>query len=104
MEKYIKLKQNEQGFTDLEVRTKYWLNGFGEDYRRGYYLQVFPVTRSNNCIAYRSLLSHRDPVVFLKEVGRKSKKAEAEADNLAEEMEHELVEFVCKEYGLEVKD
>ena len=39
---------------------------------------------------------------MLKEVGKKSQKAEEEANRLAEEKEEFIVKEVCKRYGLEL--
>lgn len=101
MEKYLKLKENRRGFTDLEVRVSYNLAKDDSDgYKRGYYLRVLPVKRNGVCLSYE-VFSGGD--MLLKTVKRKSNKALEEAERIAEDKEMLLVSYVCNKNGLELE-
>lgn len=113
MEKYIPLKPNKEGYTHIEVCTRYVLGDW--KWQRGYYLHIAPVERIEFPLGsglygtrypslgdkkYWDLYSMR----LIKEVSRQSKKAEAEAEQLAIKIEKEVVDYICKEMDLVLSD
>lgn len=80
-----------------------WYNGHNEG--RGYYLYCTPVTyteREYNGQTYRSVsqILGQGSKMLLKEVGRRSSNAEAEAVELAKTKKDELIKFVCEKYNI----
>ena len=111
MEKYIPIVPTKIGNTlCLEVLYdkggQNWFNGDNE--RRGYYLYCMPTMIQTYQLSDGTEHSERTFIVgkgyklMLKEVGRKSQKAEEEANRLAEEKVDFIVDKVCKRYGLEL--
>ncbi len=106
MKKFIELKANANAnFLKLEVY--YSLGGFNcftyKNEARGYYLSVSPVQRSErDGIVFESYTAFSGVKLLLLEVSRKSKKAEAEAERIAEEKEAELIAYICNKNQLEV--
>lgn len=108
MKKYIALKENGQKATHLKIELYYSKGGMNyftyRQERRGYYLSVAPVERKD----YGNGLMMEGTVLFsgikklLKEVKRQSAKAEAEAESMVEQNEHELIEYVLNDNGLEL--
>lgn len=107
--KYIEVKENTAKVTHLAIELYYDLGGMNyftsRAERRGYYLSVTPVERSTvyggTTEIYTAFTGLKQ---CIKEVTRKSAKAEAEAEKLvAAEMEN-LIAIVCKKNGLEVAE
>lgn len=104
MKERIKLKVNERGWTDIEVEVAY--NKGGTNYftgryeRRGYYLHVQPIERRGGMVSFDAYSGFKD---LLKEVGRKSDKAQKEAEEIAVTEAKEWVECLCKRYHLELE-
>lgn len=108
MKKYSALKENRQNATHLKIELRYSKGGMNyftyQHERRGYYLMITPVERKD----YGNGLMMEGMVVFsgikklLKEVKRQSAKAEAEAESMVEQSEHELIEYVLNKNGLEL--
>lgn len=67
--------------------------------RRGYYLSVCPVLSASGFLSYTSFSGTK---VLLKEVSRKSAKAEAEAEEIAKSKIVDLVTSVCNRNGIVV--
>ena len=109
MEKYIPIKETSNA-THLKVRTYYSLGGSNmltyTAERRGYYLSVSPVRRFklDGGVEMESYVAFTGTKMLLKEVARKSKKAEAEAEQIAAEKMDDLVRYVCEENGLVLLD
>lgn len=104
MKKFIATK-TENVFVKVEVY--YNLGGMNcftcKEERRGYYVSVSPVERVNRggyitetCAAYSGYK------VLLKEVKRKSKKAEMEAEQIAADGMNRIINQVLIEQGLEL--
>ena len=70
-----------------------------KDERRGYYLYVCPVLRSDGLVSYTSFSGTK---LLLKEVARKSAKAEAEAEEIAKGKVADLVASVCNRNGIAI--
>lgn len=93
-----------------DIRLEDKISGMGGTTKRGYYLYATPQERKTNTMPDGSsyeTISTRPGVglrLFLKEVPRKSKKAEQEAEAIANKEESWLVEQVCERYGLELAD
>ena len=89
----------------LEVRVFYDLGGISwatyEPKPRGYYLSVSPLCVSGNMVSYQGFSGTR---MLLNEVKRQSKKGEEEALRLMKEKEQMLIEHVCKEHGIKIKE
>ena len=92
--------------TEVEVKVRYSLGGInyfnGETEARGYWVNVTPVIREDrlgtgfSSIRFTLFSGFK---VLLKEVGRKSKKAEAEANALGEERAEELARKLAEREG-----
>ena len=100
----LALKENAQHWNVLEVMTDYSLGGtnyFTHDYeRRGYYLHVQPLEVHGNCETFTAFTGVKD---LLKEVKRKSAKAEAEADRIAENTKQRYIDYILQKHGLELE-
>lgn len=104
----LKLAYNNDGETHLDVDFGYdiggdnWLSGGTRT--RGYYLFCTPVRRENRdgVIMVRNALG-KGLKILLKEVDRKSKKAEAEAREMANAEIRRLVTLVLQKYGLKLE-
>ena len=109
MKQYIKVKINGGKVTHLKVETYYSLGGMNyfnyKTERRGYYLSVVPVERMDKggyiMEGYVMCLGIKD---CIKEVQRKSKKAETEAEKLATERMKDLIDYVLNQNGLELEE
>lgn len=108
MKKYIAVKDNSKEITHLRVETKYDLGGTNcftdEIVKRGYYLYVIPVERHTNTQGYATecFTAFSGNKLLLKGVARRSKKAEAEAEQLAQEKERMLIQKVCEKNKIEL--
>lgn len=106
---YIKLKENKDKETHLCVEMGYTLGGMnyysGKTNPRGYYLYVTPCQLGNRG-TYQTVCQvlGKGLKILLKEVARKSKKAEDVATQIALERKSELIAAVCQEYGYEVEE
>ena len=108
MKKYIEIKENPAKVTHLRIELYYRLGGMnyftGRTENRGYYLSVTPVERrisdggytSESCTAFSGIKQN------VKEVTRKSKKAEIEAEKLATDVVNNLIDYVLRNNGLEI--
>lgn len=108
MKRYVELEKNEMA-THLKIETRYDLGGpnwaYGGTTKRGYYLSVMPVTRENrNGYILESYTGFSGVKQLLKEVSRKSAKAEAAAEEIAKNYLHSMVLYVCDRQGLPVPD
>lgn len=107
MKKYIDLKLNAAA-THLKIEVYYNLGGHnvftGKDEPRGYYLSVSPVERrrTDYGITTETYVAFSGIKECIKPVGRKSAKAEKEAENIALDRENKLIEYVCIKNGLEI--
>ena len=106
MKKYIELKENAKA-THICVEMRYNLGGFNcftyTQEKRGYYLHVTPVKReSRNGYTMESFTAFSGYKQLLKEVTRKSAKAEAAAEAAAADIVGIMVERVCMKNGLEL--
>ena len=104
MKNYIPVQEN-SNVTHIKVEVKYDLGGYSfATYRekpRGYYLYVTPVKREEKygCMM-ESFTAFTGYSYFLKDVKRKSAKAEAEAESIAKTVMDQMISKVCKEQGL----
>ena len=103
MKKYIPVKANNNGTTDLRVELTYDLGGYNMfDYTpktRGYYLVVTPVTRQSGLESFTAFTGLRRCV---KEVKRRSKSAELSAIKEAELVEKQMINHVLTTNKLEL--
>ena len=106
MKKYIKLQENQNGFTHLKLEFFYDKGGeYAINSKRGYYVMCLPVTLSINSsgdIVGESIWCFSGLKSLLLEVSRKSKKAEAEALQLIEGLQVELINKVLKKHNLQI--
>lgn len=109
MEKYIKVKENKAKTTHLKIRLFYTLGGMNygtyQIENRGYYLSVIPVEYKEHnghfTECYTAFLGVKQ---LIKEVTRQSKKSEEEAEKIAKTVENKLIDYVCRENGLELAE
>lgn len=98
------LKENDNKWNVLEVTTSYHLGGqnyfTGNNEKRGYYLHVQPMEIHGNCITVTGFSGIK---YCLKEVKRKSAKAEAEADRIANQIKKSYIDYILNKHGLELK-
>lgn len=110
MKKYIEVKENPAKVTHLKIELYYDLGGMNyftyKTENRGYYLSVSPVTRgaSTGGFISESYTAFTGIKQNIKQVTRKSAKAEAEAEKLAADAMDNLIDYVCKKNGLEIAD
>lgn len=108
MEKYIEVKENPAKITHLKIELYYCIGGFNYfTYRaenRGYYLSVTPLEMHTSNRGYTTEMYTTSSSIkqCIKEVTRKSKKAEAEAEKLAADTINNLIDYVCNKNGLEI--
>ena len=109
MKKYIAVKPNKGNITHLRVDLDYQLGGMNVfTYKReprGYYLSVCPVERENrgNGVVMESFTAFTGTKMLVKEVTRKSAKAEREAEDYAATRERELIDYILAKHGLELE-
>lgn len=103
MKKYIPVKANNNGTTDLRVELTYDLGGYDmfnyTSKARGYYLVVTPVTRDAHMESFTAFTGLRRCV---KEVKRRSKSAELSAIKEAELVEKQMINHVLTTNKLEL--
>ena len=109
MKKYIAVKENANKVTHIKAEVYYSLGGMNyftyKTERRGYWFAVTPVTLEK-CNGYTSegFVAFSGTKWFLKEVKRKSAKAEAEALAIAEASLRGCVNHVAEKNGLELAE
>lgn len=107
MKEYLQLQGNASHATHLKVETYYHLGGqnwfTGKIESRGYYLSVSPVEykREGGMIS-EGYTAFSGLKVLVKEVARKSAKAEAEANKTAEQIKNYYIDKVCEKNGLKL--
>lgn len=103
MTKHIELAENSRGFTHLEVEFYYSLGGYNyfthRTENRGYYLSVSPVIKSGITERYPAFSGNK---MCIKEVKRKSAKAEVEAEKIAENKLENLIGYILNKHGLKL--
>ena len=106
MKNYIKLQDNPLGYTHLKIEFFYDKGGeYAINSKRGYYVMCYPVTvstNSNGNIINESFGCYGGFKSLILEVSRKSKKAEAEALQLIEGLQVELINKVLKKHNLQI--
>lgn len=107
MKRYLELVENEKA-THILVETRYNLGGFNcftyAQEKRGYYLHVTPVKRElRDGYTLESFTAFSGYKQLIREVSRKSAKAEAAAEAAAADIIDIMVSRVCHKNGLEVK-
>ena len=104
-----RIKANGKECNHLEITLDYSLGGYnywnGNTDGRGYYLYVTPVSVGKseyNGHEYETVsqILGQGSKMLLKQVARKSKKAEQESIVLAQEKKDELINYVCNKYGI----
>ncbi|MCD8290113.1 MAG: hypothetical protein LUC91_01260 [Prevotella sp.] len=112
LREYYELETESTSVNCIQVKVSYSLGGYNAfthvEEPRGYYMHVTPVLKvhdnySDLCGDLIMIGYFSGRRVFLKEVKRKSKKAEEEADNLANTYKWEYIEKVCNDNGLVLK-
>ena len=111
MKKYVPIEPTESE-NSLCLEVLYSAGGYnlynGDNEQRGYYLHCSPVMiktdRPDNGKEYttNTFTVGKGYKLLLKEVGRRSKKAETEANILGEEKSDYIIDKVCKRYGLKL--
>ena len=113
MKRYIAVKttpNSKVNATHLKVDMSYDLGGMNMyNYRqeaRGYYLTVFPVEREvcSSGVTMESFTAYTGIKMLLKEVKRKSAKAEQEAERMVDQNLPMLVNAVLQKNGLELEE
>ena len=107
MKEYLQLKGNAKKCTHLKVEVYYNLGGMNyftyKTEPRGYYLSMSPVERTvRNGFISEGYTAFSGNKVLLKEVSRKSKKAEQEALKTAESIKNYYIDKVLEKNGLEL--
>ena len=107
MKKYYAVKENSARTTHLKCEVYYSLGGYNyftyKSEGRGYYASVTPVERSTSCgFASESYVAFTGIKQLVKPVSRRSAKAEADAEKLAEPVFDRLIEYVLNKQGLEL--
>ena len=93
----------------IKVHTFYDLGGMsyftGKPSKRGYYVSCIPMFREEkNGYATESTTLGSGYKQLCKEVTRQTKKAAAEADEIAEKLYEAIVQRICREEGLTIKE
>lgn len=110
MKKYLKLRTGAGKATHLKVELNYQLGGTNMfTYKReprGYYLSAVPVERMERegGVMMEGFIAFTGTKVLVKEVSRKSAKAEREAEQGASEYEAKLIQHVLDTNGLELEE
>lgn len=104
MKKLIELNPTAKA-NNLEIEVYYDIGGMnyftGQPEQRGYYLRVTPVLMGEG---WRTVTAFTGVCTLLKAVTRKSNKAYEEACELAEGKEQELIEYVLRKNGLQLRE
>ncbi len=107
MKKYIALTTPTKNATHLLIELRYNLGGLNyftyKQEPRGYYLSVSPVAlEQRDGYTLESFTAFTGTKYLVKEVSRKSTKAEREAEQKAVELEKALINFVCTQNNLAI--
>ena len=107
MKKYIELQEKTRNATHLLIELRYNLGGFNyftyKEEPRGYYLSVSPVAlEQREGYTLESFTAFTGTKYLVKEVARKSAKAEKEAEQRAQELEKALINYVCNQNNLAI--
>lgn len=107
MTKYIELQSKTINATHLRVDIDYNMGRYNyfthQTEPRGYYIHVSPVAYSNNNgIITESYVAFTGIKYLLKEVTRKSAKAEKEAEQIAAQIEKNIIDIVCTKNNISV--
>ena len=105
--KYISVQSPTEEVTHLKVELYYSMGGWnyfvGKQEPRGYYLSVTPVKKwKSETATYEQFAAFTGCKTLIKEVARKSKKAEREAVVLAESKEQKLVARITASQKIEI--
>jgi hypothetical protein len=104
MKNYVKLQPNDRA-THLLIDLYYNIGSYnaftGKQEARGYYLLIAPVKIKKNIVALEAFSGSK---ILLKEVSRKSSKAEKEARQEAAELLPHMVRRVCNAHGLTLEE
>lgn len=109
MKMYIPV-EGKESVNFVKVHTFYDLGGVnmftGKPQKRGFYVSCTPVFRDlrGNGIAMESVTLGSGYKQLCKEVTRRTKKAEAEAEKVAEILYGAIVDRICREEGLTIKE
>lgn len=106
MKKYIPVKESSRA-THIAIELKYNLGGLNcftyAQEKRGYYLHVTPVKRERrDGYTMESFTAFTGYKQLIKEVTRKSAKAEAAAEAAAADILDIMIDRVCRKNGLEL--
>lgn len=110
MKRYLKVKPNAGTTTHLKVDMSYSLGGMNlftyKNERRGYYLTVVPVERRScgDGVMMEGFVAFSGTKLLLKEVTRKSAKAEQEAERMVDKNLPMLVNAILQKNGLELEE
>ena len=108
MKKYFEVKENEHRVTHIKCEVYYSLGGFNcFSYKRegrGYYASVTPVERRDygGGMIMEGFVAFTGVKQLVKAVSRKSAKAQAEAEKLAENVFDSMIEYILNKEGLEL--
>ena len=107
MKKYIELQEKTRNATHLLIELRYNLGGFNyfthKQEPRGYYLSVSPVAlEQRDGYTLESYTAFTGTKYLVKEVMRRSVKAEQEAEQKAGEIEKSLIAFVCNQNNIAI--
>ena len=112
MKKYLALKPNTDA-THLKVELRYNLGGYNaftcRQEPRGYYLSAVPIKRETHelepgrTFTTEAFMAFTGTKVLVKEVTRKSSKAEREAERAMTKWEHDLIAHVLHENNMELE-
>ena len=109
MKKYIPV-EGKKDVNFIKVHTFYDLGGMnvftGKPGKRGYYVSCTPVFRDTRGtgVMMESVILGSGYKQLCKEVTRQTKKAEAEAEQIAEVLYGAIVDRICREEGLTIKE
>ena len=102
--KYIKVKENTQGITDIKVDVFYDIGSdWAWDYHpRGYYMSAVPVkVEDKGGYVAETSSAYSGVRQLIKEVKRKSKKSELEAEEIAMQRQ-DIIDYVLSKNGLSI--
>ena len=110
MTQYLKLKPNARKNTHLKLDLHYNLGGYNcftcRREARGYYLSVCPIERVDRGGGFMmdAFTAFSGTKVLVKEVKRRSAKAEQEAEQAAGEWRQKLIDYVLNNNKLELEE
>ena len=105
LKNYYEVQENDQRITHIKTEVYYSkgaYNGFTSNQeKRGYYLSILPVECTGYSERYEAFMGFK---LLLKEVTRKSKKAEQAAEQAAEQCEMFYVNILLDNLDLKLKE